>query len=53
MRNKHDRDLSWLGELVSSGVSGFCYWCTEQLIVQRFLSGKDEQEARRGTIFGD
>ncbi|MDE6555934.1 MAG: Na+/glucose cotransporter, partial [Duncaniella sp.] len=26
--------------------------CTDQFIVQRVLSGKDEKESRRGTIFG-
>ena len=31
---------------------GFWYWCTDQFIVQRVLSGKDEKESRRGTIFG-
>ena len=27
------------------------YWCTDQHIVQRCLAGKNEKEARRGTIF--
>ena len=33
-------------------IIGFWYWCTDQYIVQRVLSGKNEKEARRGTIFG-
>jgi SSS family solute:Na+ symporter len=27
------------------------YWCTDQFIVQRVLSAKDQDEARRGTVF--
>ncbi len=52
MRNLGDKDYPWLGALVGSAVIGFWYWCTDQYIVQRVLSGKDEKEARRGTIFG-
>ena len=52
IRNNADPDFPWLGALVGSGVIGFWYWCTDQFIVQRVLSGKDEKEARRGTIFG-
>ena len=42
----------WLGALIGSAIIGFWYWCTDQFIVQRVLSGKNEKEARRGTIFG-
>ena len=52
IRDLHDPDYPWLGALVGSAVIGFWYWCTDQYIVQRVLSGKDEKEARRGTIFG-
>lgn len=52
MRDLRDPDYPWLGALVGSAVIGFWYWCTDQFIVQRVLSGKDEKEARRGTIFG-
>ena len=52
MRNLKDPDYPWLGALVGSAVIGFWYWCTDQYIVQRVLSGKNEREARRGTIFG-
>ena len=41
-----------MGALVGSAIIGFWYWCTDQFIVQRVLSGKNEMEARRGTIFG-
>ena len=52
MRSNSDPQYPWLGALVGSAVIGFWYWCTDQYIVQRVLSGKDEKEARRGTIFG-
>lgn len=52
IRNIHDPQYPWLGALVGSAVIGFWYWCTDQYIVQRVLSGKNEREARRGTIFG-
>ena len=52
MRGLDDPQYPWLGALVGSAVIGFWYWCTDQFIVQRVLSGKNEKEARRGTIFG-
>jgi SSS family solute:Na+ symporter len=41
----------WLGILFASPIVGLWYWCTDQHIVQRCLAGRNEQEARRGTIF--
>ena len=52
IRSNDDPNFPWLGALVGSAIIGFWYWCTDQFIVQRVLSGKDEKEARRGTIFG-
>ena len=52
IRNNGDANYPWLGALIGSAVIGFWYWCTDQFIVPRVLSGKDEKEARRGTIFG-
>ncbi|THG50674.1 sodium:solute symporter [Muribaculum caecicola] len=52
IRDNRDPNFPWLGALVGSAVIGFWYWCTDQFIVQRVLSGKNEKEARRGTIFG-
>lgn len=52
IRDNNDVQYPWLGALIGSAVIGFWYWCTDQFIVQRVLSGKDEKEARRGTIFG-
>lgn len=52
IRSNEDPNFPWLGALIGSSIIGFWYWCTDQFIVQRVLSGKDEKEARRGTIFG-
>ncbi len=52
IRSNQDEDFPWLGVLIGSAVIGFWYWCTDQYIVQRVLSGKNEREARRGAIFG-
>jgi SSS family solute:Na+ symporter len=52
IRSNSDANFPWLGALVGSAIIGFWYWCTDQYIVQRVLSGKNEREARRGSIFG-
>ena len=52
IRSNRDADFPWLGVLIGSSVIGFWYWCTDQYIVQRVLSGKNETQSRRGTIFG-
>ncbi|MDR2764793.1 MAG: sodium:solute symporter [Tannerella sp.] len=52
IRSNRDADFPWLGVLIGSSVIGFWYWCTDQYIVQRVLSGKNETQARRGAIFG-
>ncbi len=52
IRSNKDSNFPWLGVLIGSAVIGFWYWCTDQFIVQRVLSGKNETESRRGTIFG-
>jgi SSS family solute:Na+ symporter len=46
-----DPNFPWLGILFASPIVGIWYWCTDQHIVQRCLAGKNEREARRGTIF--
>jgi SSS family solute:Na+ symporter len=43
--------LPWLGVLLASPIIGLWYWCTDQYIAQRVLTGKDLRESRRGTIF--
>lgn len=52
IRSNSDPQFPWLGALVGSAVIGFWYWCTDQYIVQRVLSGKNQKESRRGAIFG-
>ncbi len=44
-------DFPWLGMVLAPPIVGIWYWCTDQYIVQRALAGRDEQQARRGTIF--
>ena len=46
-----DPEFPWLGILFASPIVGLWYWCTDQHIVQRCLAGRNEREARRGTIF--
>ncbi|WP_346863676.1 sodium:solute symporter [uncultured Draconibacterium sp.] len=52
IRSNRDENFPWLGVFIGSAVIGFWYFCTDQFVVQRVLSGKDETQARRGTIFG-
>lgn len=52
IRSNKDPNFPWLGALVGSAIIGFWYWCTDQFIVQRVLSGKNQKESRRGAIFG-
>lgn len=52
IRDNRDPEFPWVGALIGSSIIGFWYWCTDQFIVQRVLSGRNQREARRGTIFG-
>lgn len=52
IRSAHDPEFPWTGVLLGSAIIGFWYWCTDQYIVQRVLSGRDQTQARRGAIFG-
>ncbi|MFW6222920.1 MAG: sodium:solute symporter [Bacteroidota bacterium] len=52
IRSHKDADFPWTGVLLGSAIIGFWYWCTDQFIVQRVLSGRDQKQARRGAIFG-
>jgi SSS family solute:Na+ symporter len=52
MRSPKDLDFPWTGVILGSAIIGFWYWCTDQFIVQRVLSGRNMKQARRGTIFG-
>jgi SSS family solute:Na+ symporter len=46
-----DPDFPWTGILLGAPILGVWYWCTDQFIVQRVLSAKNLDNARRGTIF--
>ena len=52
MRSHNDPDFPWTGVILGSAIIGFWYWCTDQFIVQRVLSGRNITQARRGAIFG-
>lgn len=52
IRSAADPEFPWPGVIIASMVIGFWYWCTDQFIVQRVLSGRNQKEARRGAIFG-
>ncbi|MGI6454159.1 MAG: sodium:solute symporter [bacterium] len=44
-------DFPWTGILFGAPIVGVWYWCTDQFIVQRVLSAKDEDNAKSGAIF--
>jgi SSS family solute:Na+ symporter len=52
MRSARDPDYPWTGVILGSAIIGFWYWCTDQFIVQRVLSGRNQTESRRGAILG-
>ena len=52
MRSPQDPKFPWTGVILGSAIIGFWYWCTDQYIVQRVLSGRDMKQSRRGAIFG-
>ena len=45
-----DPNFPWTGILFGAPILGIWYWCTDQFIVQRVLSGRNLDHARRGTI---
>jgi len=47
-----DPNFPWPAVIGGSVIIGTWYWCTDQYIVQRVLSGRDMTQARRGAIFG-
>src|SRR5512133_3601316 len=46
-----DPAFPWTGIFFGAPILGIWYWCTDQVIVQRVLSAKDEGHAKAGTIF--
>jgi len=45
-----DPDFPWTGILFGAPIIAFWYWCTDQYIVQRLLSARSVNDARRGTL---
>lgn len=46
-----DPDFPWTGIIFGAPIIAFWYWCTDQYIVQRLLSAKSLNDARRGSLF--
>jgi solute:Na+ symporter, SSS family len=51
MKPVDDPEFPWTGIFFGAPILGIWYWCTDQVIVQRVLSAKDEGHAKAGTIF--
>jgi solute:Na+ symporter, SSS family len=50
-RPMSDSQYPWTGMLFGAPILGVWYWCTDQFIVQRALSARDESNARKGALF--
>ncbi len=50
-RPMEDTNYPWTGMLFGAPILGVWYWCTDQYIVQRALSAKDVDNARKGALF--
>src|SRR5271156_7172064 len=50
-RPMSDSEFPWTGIVFGAPILGLWYWCTDQVIVQRVLSARDEGHAKAGTIF--
>ena len=51
VRPLDDPGVPWLGLLTGVPLLGFYFWCTNQFMVQRVLSAKDENHGRWGALF--
>src|SRR2546423_8995819 len=51
MKPATDGEFPWTGIFFGAPILGIWYWCTDQVIVQRVLSAKDQGHAKAGTIF--
>jgi SSS family solute:Na+ symporter len=51
MRPMSDPDFPWTGIFFGAPILGIWYWCTDQVIVQRVLGAKSEEDARGGALF--
>lgn len=50
MKSVDHPDFPWTGIFFGAPILGIWYWCTDQVIVQRVLSAKDEGNAKAGTV---
>lgn len=46
----NDPDYPWTGIIFGAPIIAFWYWCTDQYIVQRLLSAKSIDQARKGSL---
>src|SRR5499425_2036352 len=51
IKSAGDSEFPWTGIFFGAPILGIWYWCTDQVIVQRVLSARDEGHAKAGTIF--
>lgn len=51
MKPMSDPNFPWTGIFFGAPILGIWYWCTDQVIVQRVLGAKNEEEARAGALF--
>ncbi|MCR4416782.1 MAG: sodium/solute symporter [Ignavibacteria bacterium] len=45
-----DPDYPWTGIIFGAPIIAFWYWCTDQYIVQRLLSARSIDQARKGSL---
>lgn len=51
MKPMSDPAFPWTGIFFGAPILGIWYWCTDQVIVQRVLGAKSEEDARSGALF--
>jgi SSS family solute:Na+ symporter len=51
MKPMSDPAFPWTGIFLGAPILGIWYWCTDQVIVQRVLGARSEEDARGGAIF--
>ncbi len=50
IRSNDDASVPWLGLITGIPILGFFFWCNNQQLVQRALTAKSVNEARKGVI---
>lgn len=51
LRSYDDIDMPWLGFIFGQTVASIWYWCTDQMMVQRFLAAKSLYHSQGGALF--